>query len=191
MGRMKLNFCTRLKSQNGRSLMFSKLLIRLPFSAVADVKSVRGELTYFWAAPFKLPSATSHQTLMQTWWQKLCPILKGVQGFDVTTREDLSWGIMLQRPLPHLQSCSTWRAPIKTLVKHLFSLWIVRPEWILQFGIAWLNAIFGWRHSCGRALSSWKAENDAASLVGLFCRSLIRRANSDGNQRSVPRRGLK
>lgn len=63
MGRMKLNFCTRLKSQNGTSLMFSKLLIRLPFSAVADVKSVRGELTYFWAAPFKLPSATSHQTL--------------------------------------------------------------------------------------------------------------------------------
>lgn len=63
MGRVKLKFCTRLKSQNGTSLMLSKVSIRLPLSAVADVKSVRGELTYFWAAPFKLPLATSHQTL--------------------------------------------------------------------------------------------------------------------------------
>lgn len=63
MGRVKLKFRTRLKSQNGTSLMLSKVSIRLPLSAVADVKSVRGELTYFWAAPFKLPLATSHQTL--------------------------------------------------------------------------------------------------------------------------------
>lgn len=61
MGRVKLK--KRLKSQNGTSLMFSKVSIRFPFSAVADVKSVRGELTYFWAAPFKLPLATSHRTL--------------------------------------------------------------------------------------------------------------------------------
>lgn len=38
------------------------------------------------------------------------------------------------------------KVPIKTLVKHLFSLW---PEWMLRFEMARLNAVFGWRRSCG------------------------------------------
>lgn len=74
---------------------------------------------------------------------------------------------------------------MKTRTKHLPLLWIMSSEWIPQFEIAWLNAIFGWRHSCGFALSSWKTEKRCCFSASLFSRCLICCANSDDNERSV------
>lgn len=82
-------FGTRLRSQNGTSLMFIKLWIRFPLSAAADVKSFRGQLTDLWAAPLST-AAGYFSPNPHTWSQKLGHILARVQDFDVTAGEDVS-----------------------------------------------------------------------------------------------------